>query len=71
MGTTEYIAQPASSVTMTTPFSESLIVHAPQLAAPRFEDISEDRLEAAPILFSHPVRVDLTWTPAANKDLLG
>ncbi|MHA7282543.1 hypothetical protein [Arthrobacter sp. TMS2-4] len=61
-----YIA-PASSITLTTPFSESLSVHALQLAAPSVED----RLKVGPVAFSHPERVDFTWTPAADKDLVG
>ncbi|MHA7146754.1 hypothetical protein ACX80U_18765 [Arthrobacter sp. TmT3-37] len=69
MGTTDYIAQPASSITLAKPFSESLTVHVPQLAAPSFEDMLEDRIQAAPVTFSHPERVDFTWTSAADKDL--
>jgi hypothetical protein len=34
MGPVDYIAQPASSITMTKPFSKSLSVHVPHLAAP-------------------------------------
>ncbi|MHA7220364.1 hypothetical protein ACX80L_15935 [Arthrobacter sp. MDT1-48-3] len=71
MGPTDYIAQPASSITMTKPFSESLSLHAPKLATPTAEDLLEDRLKTGSVTFSHPERVDLTWTPAADKDLFG
>ena len=69
MEPTDYIAQPASSITMTKPFSESMSLHAPQLATPTAEDLLEDRLKAEPVTFSHPVRVDFTWMLAADKDL--
>jgi hypothetical protein len=52
---------------MTTPFSESLAVHFPQLTAPTVEDLLEDQVTAVPVHFSH---VDLVWTPEADKDLL-
>jgi hypothetical protein len=52
-------------------FSERLDIDVPQLAPPTAEDLLEDRLKAEPVTFSHPVRVDLTWTPAADKDLFG
>ncbi|WP_104168881.1 hypothetical protein [Arthrobacter sp. SX1312] len=71
MGPTDYSAQPISSITMTKPFSESLSVHIPQLATPTADDLLEDRLKAEPVTFSHPERVDFTWTPAADKGLFG
>ncbi|WP_104119188.1 hypothetical protein [Arthrobacter sp. B1805] len=67
MGTTDHIAHTTPSITMTTPFSESLAVHFPQLTAPTVEELLEDRVTAGPIQFSH---VDVVWTPEADKDLL-
>lgn len=67
MGTTDYIAHTAPSITMTTPFSEGLAVHFPQLTAPTVEDLLEDQVKAGPVHFSH---IDIVWTPEADKDLL-
>ena len=67
MGTTDYVARPALGITMTKPFSESLAVHVPHLAAPTVEDLLEDQVTAGPVHFSH---VDIVWTPEADKDLL-
>ncbi|MEG9250257.1 hypothetical protein V6S67_19370 [Arthrobacter sp. Soc17.1.1.1] len=69
MDTTDYSAHPTLNITLAKPFSESLSVHVPQIPAPGVEDMLEDRIKAEPVTFSHPDRVDLTWTPAADKDL--
>lgn len=69
MGSTD-IERPAQSITMTTPFSESLAVHVPKLASPTAEDLLEDQVVAGSVSFSHPERVDITWAPEAGHDLL-
>ena len=67
METTDYIAHTTPSITMATPFSESLAVHFPQLTAPTAEELLEDQVTAGFVHFSH---VDIVWTPEADKDLL-
>ncbi|MBG6185201.1 hypothetical protein IWX65_003180 [Arthrobacter sp. CAN_A214] len=55
MGTTDYIAEPTSSITLTPDLSDTLGIHPPRIQAPAIEDLLEDRINAEPAGLVGPV----------------